>query len=83
MHWILFSAVCVASIEKKITNIQFKLEHVVLYSKDTCNAKYMLQFQEKKKETTIWKFNVLWISFIHVELSDNISQQRGVNKQPI
>lgn len=82
MHWILFSAIRVASI-KKITKIQCKLEHVVLYSKDTCNAKYVLQFQEKEKETTIWKVNVFWISFIHVELLDNISQQRDVNKQPI
>lgn len=43
----------------------------------------MLQFQEKKKETTIGKFHVLWISFIHVELLDNIIQQRDINKQPM
>lgn len=47
LHWILLSAIRVASIKKKITKIQCKLEHVVLSSKDTCNAKYMLQFQEK------------------------------------
>lgn len=75
LHWILFSAVCVASIKKKITSIQCKLEHVVLYSKDVCNAKYMLQFQEKKKETTIWKFNVFWISFIQVELLDKSTKR--------
>lgn len=81
LHWILLSAIRVASI-KNFTKIQCKLKHV-LYSKDICNAKYVLQFQEKKKETPIWKFDVLWNSFIHVELLYNISQQRDVNKQPI